>query len=125
MTNPPPVERRRLRSRITDHALGHWLAAVAARAGLSAIVVADEDGLVVGGGGAGESWDELAALAAGASLDAGGAGRFSLRGAPGTVRAMSFQGYPLRLCTLGDSATAGAALDEARAGIERILAAAP
>lgn len=123
MTSPPPLERRTLRSRFTDEALGHWLAAVAARAGLRGIVVADDDGLLLGTAGRGSDWEELAALAASATLDGEGQGSVEFRGRAAAVRAMRFEGYPLRMCALGEAAAAQDALVEAAAGITRILGA--
>lgn len=119
MTDGTTHDRRRLRSRFAGEALSHWLEAVARRAGSAGMVVADEDGLLVGSAGA--RGEELAALAAGVSLDGSGQGTFDFHGSPAAVRGMDFDGYALRVCALGEMAATRAALDEAVGGILRIL----
>lgn len=55
-------ERRMNRSEIPQVALGLYLEAVAARNSLKAVVLANEDGLLVAGSGGGYNLDWLAAL---------------------------------------------------------------
>ncbi len=120
MTHPgTDNDRRRLRSRFAGEALGHWLEAVARRAGSAGMVVADTDGLLVGSAGA--RGEELAAFASGVQLDGSGHGQLDFHGATATVRGMDFEGYALRVCALGEPAAVRSALDEAVGGILRIL----
>lgn len=117
--NDTGTDRRKLRSRFAGEALGHWLEAVARRAGSAGMVVADADGLLVGSAGA--RGDELAAFASAVHLDGSGHGRLDFHGSPATVRGMDFEGYALRVCALGEPAAVRSALDEAVGGILRIL----
>ncbi len=57
------MERRRNRSEIMHEALGLYLQAAAERAGVKAIVVANEDGFLIAGSGSGFNHEWLAALA--------------------------------------------------------------
>lgn len=88
---------------------------------MEGVVVADDDGLLVGSGGAGADWEELGALAAVGELADDGHADIDYHGAPATVRAMEFEGQRLRVCALGPAAAARAALAEALAGVDRIL----
>ena len=109
------IDRRVARSYFTDKALGAWLGAVTRRNGAEAMVVADDDGLLIGGNIEGEEAEELAAVAAGSPGD-------EFHGRPLTVRRHAWQGETLYIAALGDRAAANAGIDEARTGVDRILA---
>lgn len=107
------VERRHNRSPYTSIALSRWLDAVAARNGLSGLVLGDETGLLVAHGKM-ES-DRAEAVAAIAPIDMGDV--------PGAMKVLRFEheGAPLLLAGLGNLPKLEV-LRDAQVGINRILA---
>lgn len=106
-------ERRCQRSRYTSQALRYWLAAVARRQAVASLVLADEAGLLIAASSDGPEADEVAATAPLRAPPSGG---------PQAVQTVTVHQTPLLLCVRGPLARQRAALDEARAGIDRILA---
>ena len=116
------LERRRKRSTFTGLALQYYLRSVAERNRVVAMVVADATGLLVAGSMRGPEAEELAAVSpmllrrneGAASL----AERYDL---PMQVAQFSMEGQSLYLCAVGERERCTGGLNEARAGIERIL----
>ncbi|MBI2388366.1 MAG: hypothetical protein HYV09_02005 [Deltaproteobacteria bacterium] len=106
-------ERRRHRSPFTSIALGRWLDAVAARNGLSGLVLGDACGLLVAHGAM--DVDRAEAVAAIAPID-------SVVDVPGAMRVLRFEheGAPLVLAGLGQEPRLDALVD-AQIGVARIL----
>lgn len=106
------VERRQNRSPFTSIALTRWLDAVAARNGLSGIVLGDDAGLLVAHGAM--DVDRAEAVAAIAPIDIGDV--------PGAMKVIRFEhdGAPLILAGLGKEPRAEVLLDAQR-GVARIL----
>ena len=114
-------ERRLARSQFTDQALHAWLGAVARRTATEAIVVADDVGLLIGGGIEGAAAEEMAAFAVKTPLLRGATALDALHGRPLTVRRLDWDGEALYVAAIGDLDRASAGLDEAVAGVDRIL----
>ena len=106
------VERRSNRSPYTSIALSRWLDAIAARSGLTGLVLGDDAGLLVAHGTM--DVDRAEAVAAIAPLDMG-----DVPGAMSVVR-FDHEGAPLILAGLGKGPHVPALLD-AQIGISRIL----
>lgn len=105
-------ERRCRRSRYTSQALRYWLAAVARRQAVASLVLADQAGLLIAASSDGLEADEVAATAPLGRPPSGG---------PVAVQTVTVHQAPLFLCVRGPVPRQRAALDEARAGIARIL----
>lgn len=107
--HPVRPDRRVHRSDQRGPALDHQLAACRRAAALDAIVVADEDGLVIAAAGGAEVCAELAALGS---------------TAPGSTRVLAIDGARLRVIAAGGTVDRrGQELDRAAAAAHRILAA--
>lgn len=110
-------DRRVARHYLTDKALSAWLGAVAHRNGSDGMVVADADGLLIGGGIEGEVAEELAAVAVASRMTPDE----TFRGHPLTVTRFAWETETLYVAALGDRARCGAANEESIAGVRRIL----
>lgn len=117
------LERRRKRSDYTALALRYWLAAVAQRTRVVALVVGDSAGLLVASSLRGPEADELAAVAPLLMrADHRGETPLSRHHLPLEVERLSVDDSSLYVCAVGDKANCGRSLHQARAGVERILA---
>jgi hypothetical protein len=115
-------DRRVQRSPESPLALRFQLEATKARAGLEAVVLANDEGLPLASAGDGAICQELAAVAPFL-----GRGHFGLplppmlRGAEVAVRPMLVHGMPIYLATVGGSVARDALLVTSLRGVERIL----
>lgn len=117
------LERRRKRSSFTGLALQYYLASVARRNQVVAMVVADTAGLLVAGSMRGPEAEELAAVtpllmresADGRTL----AERHDL---PMSIERVPVEGESIYVCAVGEAGRCDLSLDEARYGVSRILA---
>ncbi|HEY3354103.1 MAG TPA: hypothetical protein VGQ83_12695 [Polyangia bacterium] len=116
------VERRSPRRHYKDTALQSWLAAVCERTRAAELVLADAAGLLVAGGQHRGAAEELAAEAARHPRAPAGAPLRITPAATAVVRALTWDDEDLLLIATGEGACAMAALEEAPAGIRRILA---
>jgi hypothetical protein len=115
-------ERRKARSHFKDTALQSWLDAVASRAGVSAIVVADVAGLLVASGVAGEQAEEMAVMAT-RKADPGDK-EVTVTDEQGNslvIRSFSYNDETLFVCARGGLEQGKKGVEEAIAGIARIL----
>jgi hypothetical protein len=87
------TERRQCRSSSPGQAVGLYLQSVARRAGMRAIALADEQGLLVAGSGDDQVLEQLAAVGAAREADAGPWRELLLEVAGDSV----FKGYPLNI----------------------------
>lgn len=115
-------ERRRKRSNFAGLALQYWLASIARRQGLFALVLADSAGLLVASNLRGPEAEELAALA---PLLARPEERAPARQVepelPVQVLPLTIDRARLYLCAVGDRHRAGEGARTAVGGVERIL----
>jgi len=117
------LERRRKRSNYTSLALQYWLAAVARRSQLFALVLADPAGLLIASSLRGPEAEELAAVAPliarpdekGESVQARGE-------IPIVIQKLDVDRSTLFLCAVGERQSSRAGLRSATAGVRRILA---
>jgi hypothetical protein len=116
------VERRRKRSSYTHLALQYWLASVAQRNRLVAMVLADTAGLVVAGSMLGPEAEELAAVTPLLMReDESGCSVAERHQLPMKIEKVSVEGDSLYLCAVGDQEPCSRGIDQARSGISRIL----
>jgi len=119
-------ERRVERSELVGEALGHQLQACAERAGATAMVLADPEGLLVATSRAGAcSSEEIAAILPILALGSDFAGLMMNRipgGEQVVVSAFNVAGIDLYLCAMGDfSERMHQEIARAKAGVRRIL----
>jgi hypothetical protein len=124
--SPPPgdVERRRGRTDDALVALSRCFEAARQRAGLHALVLADETGLAIAGAGPAASCDDLAARAAVASSRPANDTvpcRLDVVSRTMEVRRLRIDGIDVLLCAEGEKGGLGGHLAAAAAGCERIL----
>ncbi len=120
----PLEERRSRRSTHRDLALTFQLEHVRDRARLEALVLADDDGLVLSAAGDGAVCRELAALAPLMAKSVMGIPLPPmLRGAEVAVRIVHVHDQPLYLASVGGGVARDALLAHSMRGVHRILAA--
>jgi hypothetical protein len=120
----PFQERRVRRSSSRDLALGFQLEHVRDRARLEALVLADEDGLVVANAGDAAVCREVAAYAPLLARSILGVALPPLlRGAEVAIRVVEVHGQPLYLASVGGGVARDALLAHSARGVHRILAA--
>jgi hypothetical protein len=122
-TEPRVPERRQRRSPYKDISLQHWLDAVASRRRVDAIVVANDKGLLVGGGVHGVEADEIAGLAAekGPRKATSGYSVIDHDGERMTIKCVSWKRQLIYVAAKGDPERSKEAITESIAGIDRIL----
>jgi hypothetical protein len=116
-------ERRRKRSSYIGLSLQYWLASVAQRKKLMALVLADSGGLLVASSFKGPEAEELAALAP--LLARPGEPGAALERAPNVplaVRPMRIDQTSLYLCAVGNQSSREEGIRLAVGGVRRILA---
>jgi len=117
------VERRTKRSTFTSWALRYYLASVARRNQVVAMVVADTAGLLVAGSMRGPEAEELAAVTPLLMREASdGRTLVQRHDLPMSIERVPVEGESVYLCAVGDTSRCSSSLDEARKGVERILA---
>jgi hypothetical protein len=116
-------ERRRKRSSFSGLALQYWLAAIAQRDRLFALVVADSAGLLVAASMKGPEAEELAAIAPllVRPMSDGPSGSDHPR-VPMVIRKMRLDQASLFLCAVGNQEKSQTSLRMAEDGVRRILA---
>lgn len=120
----PFEERRTRRSSNRDLALGFQLEHVRDRARLEALVLADDDGLIVSAAGDTAVCREVAAYAPLIARSALGVPLPPLlRGAEVAIRIVEVHGLPLYLVSVGGGVARDALLAHSMRGVHRILAA--
>ncbi len=120
----PLEERRSRRSTHRDLALGFQLEHVRDRGRLEALVLADDDGLVLSTAGDSAVCRELAAIAPLLARTALGMPLPPmLRGAEVAVRIVHVHGQPLYLASVGGGVARDALLSHSLRGVHRILSA--
>lgn len=120
----PLEERRTRRSTHRELALGFQLEHVRDRARLEALVLADDDGLVLSACGDAAVCRELAAIAPLMVRSALGMPLPPLlRGAEIAVRIVHVHGQPLYLASIGGGVARDALLSHSMRGVQRILSA--
>lgn len=117
------VERRARRSEQRDVALRFQIEHARDQARLEALVLADEDGIVVAESGDRAVCEELAAIAPLLGRTLGMPMPPLLRGAEIAVRSVRVHGRPLYLASIGGTVARDALLSTSVRGVERILAA--
>ena len=116
------LERRRKRSNYKALALQYYLASVARRHRVVAMVVADNAGLLVAASMQGPESEELAAVAPLLMReDASGQTVADRHRLPIAIDPIDIDGSELFICAVGQEAGCAAGLDQARGGVERIL----
>jgi hypothetical protein len=115
-------ERRLHRSHDADRALRRWLAAVTGRTRVAGLVLADGEGLVIAASLSRRHAEELAALAP-LLVRRNAAGRrpLDLFEMPISVAEVELGWDTLLLCAVGEVDCREAALEEAAAGVRRIV----
>lgn len=117
-------ERRVRRSQCRDIALGFQLEHVRERGGLEALVLADDDGLIVACSGDPLVCREVAAIAPLVARSVLGMPMPPLlRGADVAVRLVQVYGQPLFLASIGGGVARDALLSHSIRGVQRILSA--
>ncbi len=121
--NTPLIERRRRRSSLAALAVRYQLEAVRDRGDFPALVLADDQGLVVAAAGDPELCEELAAHAPLIARAAISRTRMTprLRGAEVEVRPLHLPDGLLHLACVGGPAARDALLDHSARGVHRIL----
>ncbi len=119
-------DRRRKRSNDPLVALHYQLSHARIEGGLEAIVVADDEGLVVAAAGAWAACEELAAYApllaqGGSEPGVVAASRVDEMRAEVDVRAVDIDGQTVLLCTRGAGRSHAAAMAKTAQGVARIL----
>ena len=117
-------ERRSRRSQHREIALGLQLEHVRDHGRMEALVLADEDGLILAMSGDGAVCRELGAIAPLMARSAFGMPMPPLlRGAEVAVRAVNVHGQPLFLASVGGGVARDALLSHSMRGVHRILSA--
>ena len=123
----PASERRQRRSEDTVTALHYQLAAARSEATMSAVVLVDDQGLLIAGAGTWPACEELAAYAplfadprGISSADVGA--RVRELSPQIAIQTMDLEGSTILVCGQGASPSQGAVVARAAAGCRRILA---
>lgn len=117
------VERRRKRSSYIGLSLHYWLQAIAQQHRLMALILADSAGLLVAASARGPEIEELAAVTPLlARNDDQGRNVVQRRNLPMAIASVPVDKLPFFLCAVGNTEENETSVNEAMAGVLRILA---